>query len=78
MAKIRSQLQIAEAKRFQVESELKIRYENMLAEQLQKQRNELETRHSSKVERFTQLLYNPQHKRNTVKYNATACYEHIY
>ena len=59
MVEIRSQLRIAEAKLFQVESEMKSRYEDMLAEQLQKQRNELETRYSSEVEKFTQLLYNP-------------------
>ena len=59
MVEIRSQLRIAEAERFQVESEMKSRYEDMLAELLQKQRNELETRYSSEVEKFTQLLYNP-------------------
>ena len=58
MVEIRRQLQIAQAKYFEVKSEMKIVYEEMLTEQLQKLRNELETCHKSEVERFTQLLYN--------------------
>ena len=56
---------------------MKTRYEEMLAQQLQELRNELETRFNSKVEIFTQLLYNPQHKCKTVKYSANSFYGHL-
>ncbi|XP_068692143.1 lamin-B3-like [Montipora foliosa] len=47
IVEIRRQLQIAVAKRFEVESEMKTRYEEMLVRQLQELRNELETSHKS-------------------------------
>jgi len=52
-----------EEKRLEDESEMKTRYEEMLAQQLQELRNELETLHNSKVERdlhsFFLLLFVP-------------------
>lgn len=49
MLEVHSQLLIEESKRFKIESEMKVRYEGILAQKLQELRKEADKGHNSKV-----------------------------
>ncbi|XP_068729987.1 lamin-B3-like isoform X2 [Montipora capricornis] len=73
IVEIRRQLQQSEEKRFEVESEMKTRYEEMLARQVQELRNELETSHKSEYYEMRQKYLTAVTELTTVQEQKRTC-----